>query len=282
MTEMREIGGLGEIADRYELFLFDQYGVLHDGTRLYDGVVPVLAALAREGRSSVVLTNSGKRAGPNCERLVRLGLDRTLFLDAVSSGEVAWRGIHDGTLGAPFLADARAHLVGRAGENYAFDDLGLVPVDASESPDFILIVGSNAPATDLDDYARLLRPSAERGVPALCCNPDRLMLAAGGFVSAPGAIAARYESMGAPVRWIGKPFPEIYRAALNRAGNLSPARVLAIGDSMDHDVAGAAAMGIATVLVRSGLSAGLSAAQIAIGASIANVTPNWCIEKLSW
>jgi len=282
MTEMQEIAGLGEVADRYDLVLFDQYGVLHDGTRLYNGTIEALSRLAEGGRRSVIVTNSGKRAAANRNRLLRLGLDRALFLDVVSSGEVAWRSIAAGTLGEPFRPGARVHIVGRAGDDYAFDDLALLNVGARELPEFILMLGSNAPATSLGEYARLLAPAAERRVPALCGNPDRLMLTAHGLASAPGAIAARYESMGGPVRWIGKPFPEVYRAVLDLAGNPAPARVLAIGDSIEHDIAGAAAMGFATALVRSGLSADLSNDEIIRLAKSATATPDWCLKELCW
>jgi HAD superfamily hydrolase (TIGR01459 family) len=282
MTRPQEIAGLGEIADRYDVFLFDQYGVLHDGQRLYDQVLPVLLQLARRGARSIVVTNSGKRAAANRDRLLRLSLDRSLFLDVVSSGEVAWRGIRDGAFGDPFRTCRRVCIVGRAGDDYGFDELGLVSVDVPEQSEFVLFLGSNAPATSLDDYARLLRPAAEAGLPALCCNPDRLMLTARGPVAAPGAIADLYSSLGGPVRWIGKPFREIYQSALELAGHPPPACVLAIGDSIDHDIAGAATISAATALVRSGVSADLSVPALMARDGSAGDTPDWILKELRW
>jgi len=66
---MREISGVGEIAARYGAFLFDQFGVLHDGNRLYPGVLPVLTTLAERGAAVVIMTNSGKRSAANRARL---------------------------------------------------------------------------------------------------------------------------------------------------------------------------------------------------------------------
>ena len=45
------------------------------------------------------------------------------------------------------------------------------------------------------------------------------MLTRAGLQPAPGAIASLYEEMGGKVEWIGKPYPEIYRAALALIGN---------------------------------------------------------------
>ena len=48
--------------------------------------------------------------------------------------------------------------------------------------------------------------------PAICCNPDKLMLTSSGLLPAPGAIAALYEGKGGKVTWIGKPYRDIYRS----------------------------------------------------------------------
>ena len=275
----REIGGLREIADRYDVFLFDQYGVLHDGQRPYEGTLAVLLQMAPR---ALVITNSGKRAAANRERLDRLGIGRQLYRDLLSSGEVAWNGLRDGSFGRPFARGGRAYIVGRAGDSYGFDDLCLRPVERPAYADFILILGSDAPATSLDAYRDLLRPAAALGVPALCCNPDRLMLTAQGLVPAPGAIAELYASLGGPVRWIGKPHPEIYRAALGLAGNPPPGRVLALGDSIEHDISGAAALGIGTALVCTGVLAGIGLAEIAARCRAARCEPDWLLSELKW
>jgi HAD superfamily hydrolase (TIGR01459 family) len=276
---MREIGGLRAIADRYDIFLFDQYGVLHDGQRTYAGTLDVLAHLAPR---AVVITNSGKRSAANRERLARLGIGRDLYRDLLSSGEVAWMGLRDGSFGRPFAAGGRAYIVGRAGDSYGFDDLNLATVARPADAAFILMLGSNAPATSLDAYRDLLQPAAEIGLPALCSNPDRLMLTGSGPVPAPGAIAELYASLGGPVRWIGKPHAEIYRVALGVAGNPPPARVLALGDSIEHDTVGAAGLGIGTALVRSGLLAGIGLAEIRARCAAARCEPDWILTALTW
>jgi ribonucleotide monophosphatase NagD (HAD superfamily) len=79
------------------------------------------------------------------------------------------------------------------------------------------------------------------------------MITPTGLQPAPGAIAEVYASMGGPVTWIGKPHPAIYQHSLALLGK--PARVLCIGDSAEHDVAGGRRAGLSTLLVQQGISA---------------------------
>ena len=59
------IEGLRAIADRFDAVLVDQYGVLHDGRRAFPGAADCLRALRAAGKRIAVVSNSGKRAGPN-------------------------------------------------------------------------------------------------------------------------------------------------------------------------------------------------------------------------
>jgi HAD superfamily hydrolase (TIGR01459 family) len=253
-----QIKGLSGIAARFDGMLIDQFGVLHDGEKLYPGTLQVLDELHRMRIPVVVMTNSGKRAAANRDRLTRMGIPRSHFVDCMSSGEVAY--------GAQKVKTA--FLIGKAGEDYGFD--GIAFVERPEDAEVILILGSNAPATSLDEYRKLLSGLT---LPAICCNPDKLMLTSQGLQPAPGAIAALYEEMGGKVTWIGKPYPEIYRKAAALIGN--PSRLLAIGDSAEHDVAGGMAAGLSTLLVMTGVSQGLAPDD-------AKPKPDFWMETFRW
>lgn len=230
---------LSEIAASFDGMLIDQFGVIHDGSQLYPGSQDVLKNLHHLGIPVAVMTNSGKRAAANRNRLVRMGVPREFFVDVVSSGEIAYRSL-----------DRRpAFVIGRRGDDYGLEGIPLVhsPQEAA----VILILGSNAPETTLDDYRLML---AGLNVPALCCNPDKLMLTARGLQPGPGAIASLYEDVGGSVTWIGKPYPAIYAQAVKLLGD--PHAVLCIGDSAEHDVAGASNAGLASLLIRTGVSEG--------------------------
>ncbi len=252
------IDGLSQIASRFGGMLIDQFGVIHDGQKLYPGTLRVLTELKELGIPVAVMTNSGKRAEANRRRLVKLGVPPDCFVDAVSSGEVAYS----------TLDVKRAFLIGKDGEDYGFDHVEFV--DDPKDAEVILILGSNAPTTSLADYRRLLSGLA---LPAICCNPDKQMLTPQGLMPAPGAIAALYEEMGGQVTWIGKPHTRIYREAAKLIGN--PAQVLCIGDSAEHDVAGGQSAGFSTLLVLQGVSAGLDASSL-------HPKPDFVMESFQW
>lgn len=253
---------VSSLADDIDGVLIDQFGVIHDGRALYPGALDVLEGLRACGIPVAVLTNSGKRAAANRDRLIQLGVPRDTFVDVVSSGEVAWTRL---TTTVPI---PRAWVIGRDGDDYGFAPVTFVtdPRDA----DIVLILGSNAPATSMDEYRRRLQGVR---LPALCCNPDTQMLTRHGLVPAPGAIAALYEELGGHVTWIGKPHAAIYADAVARLGH--PSRVLCIGDSAAHDVAGARRAGHQTLLVMTGVSEGLDAAAL-------DPCPDYWMETLRW
>ncbi len=253
-----QISALSDIASQFDGMLIDQFGVIHDGQRLYPGTLRVLSALHDMGIPIAVMTNSGKRAEANRQRLVAMGVPRQHFIDAVSSGEVAYHA----------LEVTKALLIGRQGDDYGF--AGITFVDDPREAQVILILGSNAPATSLDEYRKLFTGLT---LPAICCNPDKLMLTPHGLMPAPGAIAALYEEMGGKVSWIGKPYASIYQHAAKLIGN--PKRILCIGDSAEHDVAGGRNAGFSTLLVMTGISQGLDLATL-------TPQPDFWMDSFTW
>ena len=90
----------------------------------------------------------------------------------------------------------------------------------------------------------------------MCANPDRSSpRAGGGRVAQPGALARDYAGMGGEVRWYGKPHEPVFRAVERLVPDVPRARLLMVGDSPEHDVAGAHRAGWQSALVRGGLHA---------------------------
>lgn len=261
-----EIHSVLALLDDFDLFLFDQYGVLHDGREPYPGMASTLGALKRAGRQVGVITNSGRDAAHNASRLAAFGFGADRVDRVLSSGELSQR-----ELGA-LPAGSRLYVVARAAAREVLSGMPLLEVvtDAT-SADLVLIAGCSPEAFSLDDYMSALGPAAARSVPALCTNPDLLMLVDGGIRFGAGEVAATYAALGAPVRTIGKPFPELYAALLDDAG-VSAARTLCIGDSIAHDILGANRAGCASLLVASGVHAHCSDAELAA----------LCAEHAAW
>jgi HAD superfamily hydrolase (TIGR01459 family) len=259
---MRTIGGLREIADHFDLLLVDQYGVLHDGTTPYPGAIEALAGLASRGRKVIVLTNSGKSSAANRARLDVLGFMDSRLHAVVSSGEVALQCVRDRTLGPLFAEGADICVIGHPGDTYAFASDHFALTADPQHAAFLVFAGSDAPRTSLDGYRSMLIAAARAQVPAICVNPDVTMIRDGALVPAPGAIARVYESLGGTVEYFGKPYAAIFDHAIATAAMAPGARIIMIGDSPEHDLAGAKAMGLSTLLVRTGIHRDLSKQQL--------------------
>jgi HAD superfamily hydrolase (TIGR01459 family) len=83
----------------------------------------------------------------------------------------------------------------------------------------------------------------------VCANPDIVVERGDKLVYCAGAVADLYRTLGGEVLYAGKPHRPIYDQALAQAtslrGQATPLdRVLAIGDSVRTDLAGAAALGV--------------------------------------
>ena len=243
---------LAELADEYEVFLLDQFGVLLDGVGAYPGAAVALETLASQGKAVGILTNSGKRAALNAARLERMGFNQEHITAVISSGEAA-RITLKAMLEKTLAKGSKILVLSRDNDRSCIAGL---PVCATEDPkaaDMVLIAGSRGDEMPLEAYEVLLEDPANRGVPALCTNPDMVMLTKRGSFFGAGRIAELYRDLGGRVDEIGKPHRLIYQVALERLGVRDPAAVLCIGDSPSHDIRGAHAAGCRTALVRTGI-----------------------------
>ncbi|QKC94660.1 TIGR01459 family HAD-type hydrolase [Mesorhizobium sp. NZP2298] len=252
---IERLDGIGPLAGLYQVFLLDQFGVLHDGRAPYPGAVEALSALKSAGKTVVLISNSGKRARPNEDRLLKLGFAAGSWDHFVSSGEVAWRSFNDMAASGRLRPGTKCLLISRDDDRTAVEGLPFVLTQAGEDAELVLISASEGDRHDLDHYRRLLAPAAARQVPCFCTNPDKIMLTAAGPRFGAGEIADLYEDLGGSVTRIGKPYPAIFDAALALAGEPDRASVVCVGDSVEHDIAGGNGSGIATALVLSGILA---------------------------
>ena len=245
---------LAEIADDFDLFLLDQFGVLLDASGAYPDAPAAVAELGTRGKRIGIISNSGKRSGPNKERLGKRGFDTAHIAAVISSGE-ATHGVLEDRIGRDLPKGAKVLVLSSDGDPSGIEGLDLMPTDNPEEADLVLIAGSQGETVTLAGYSRQLEGPAARGAPAICSNPDMTMLTDDGTTFGAGRIAALYRELGGQVDEIGKPHALIYRFAADRLGVDDPNRVLCIGDSPAHDVRGGKGAGFKTALVRTGIHA---------------------------
>ncbi len=253
MTVQR-IEGLAAIADRYGLFLIDQWGVLHNGETAHPGAVETLRGLREAGKTIVILSNSSKRIAVTIERMAEMGFDASCYDHCVTSGEAVWRAI--AARSEPFYAalGRRCFLFTWDNDKRLFEDLDLIEVDSVAEADFILNIGTQSGLPDATVYDPILRDAAARDLPMICANPDFVSVAPDGSLAiCPGMTARRYEELGGRVDYRGKPHAPVYDECFSLAPDAGPA--IAIGDSLYHDIGGANGAGIDSVLVAGGIHA---------------------------
>ena len=104
----------------------------------------------------------------------------------------------------------------------------------------------------------ILTKAVQKKLPMVCANPDLIVTLQGGVVgNMPGQIAQRYEQMGGKVIQFGKPNPRHFISCLRnlKVPAENESSVAHVGDSLEHDVAGANAAGIDSVFVLGGIHA---------------------------
>jgi HAD superfamily hydrolase (TIGR01459 family) len=245
--------GIASFVHDYDALVIDLWGVVHDGVTLYPGVATCLRRLSDTGKRYAMLTNAPRRAAAIARGMERMGLAPALFPRIMSSGEATWLGLKERREAWFDGVGTRCFHIGPERDENLFDDVDLERVDAVEAADFIVNTGPWQDGETVADYEDRLVAGAARGLKMVCANPDLEVIRGGRRIICAGALARRYEELGGDVLYYGKPYRPIYDSCLHMLGDPEPSRVLAIGDSLRTDIAGAAGVGIDSILVVSGI-----------------------------
>jgi HAD superfamily hydrolase (TIGR01459 family) len=249
------IGGIAALAPRYDGFILDLWGVIHDGVTPLPGAIDCLRALIAAGKRIALLSNAPRRADDVVRRITEIGVPAGTYHHVMSSGEEAWRCLH--RRDDPFYAALGRRCLHICSDRdlEIRDGLGLDYVDTAEAAEFILNTGPAGWDDTIEDYAPLLRRALARALPMVCANPDLVVMHGERLALCAGALAQWYEQAGGHVRWHGKPYRSVYDTCLALLGIDDRRRILAVGDSLRTDIAGAAAAGLDSLFVAGGIHA---------------------------
>lgn len=284
--------GLYELMDSYDGFILDQWGVLHNGIDVYDGIIDSLNHLKVRKKQVVVLSNSAKRSDDNVERLRKLGIKPTLYKSVVTSGEVVWQGLKH-QKEAPFKGlGNKCYLVSRPDDRALFEGLDVEIVSDIEEAQFILITGFDPASMKLEDLDPVFKKGVAKRLPAICANPDMVTVYGHERAVGPGAVAKRYHDLGGMAHMIGKPHKTIFRYAQGLFEGVIPSRILVVGDSLQHDIAGAIGVDMDTAFITAGIhnsafTAGMSQEQKRkamehLAQIYGGIRPTWVLDSLIW
>lgn len=283
------ITGLSAVAADYDLVLCDIWGVLHNGVASFEEACTALERY-RAGGGHVLLLSNAPRPGPAVvPGLDLLGVPHGAYDGIVTSGDVARRLIADRP-GMPLLH------IGAPRDLPLFDGLDAPRVPAAEAAYAVCTNLADDETQTADDYHDILAAMRARGLVLVCANPDLVVERGGRFVPCAGAIGAAYAALGGEVIYAGKPHRPVYdlvfQEAARRWARIDLSRMLAIGDALRTDVAGAELVGIDALFIAHGIHApdwtrpetapDTPRDQIVHWLKSQSPAPRYAMERLSW
>ena len=244
--DARQIETLEEIAQAFDVFLLDAFGVLNIGETAIPGTRERIEQLRQQGKRVLVVSNAAS-VPPSALLTKYRGLGYQFDLEDIVTSRSAM---------VASLQDRNEILWGVMGGAAAVaEDLGdLQTVLLKDDPDAyrnasgFLLVGSGGWTEHRQKLLESALKTAPR--PVLVANPDIVAPRETGFSAEPGHFAHRLaDSAGIKPHFFGKPFGNIYDLAFSRLGEVDKSRVLMVGDSLHTDILGAQAAGLPSALI---------------------------------
>ena len=229
--------------DKYDLFLVDLWGTVHDGRKLYNGIIDTLAEIKNKDKKIYFFSNYAKVSDYTIKLLNELGMPNELYDSVITSGETFLYDLKKGK----FANKKVFNIV----SNYEIDQFGLDVVKSVEDADLAVLAG-NHESVNLTSFLRLGEAKFQNK-PVLCLNPDICTVKGEKLVPEAGLLGKYYELIGGDVIYYGKPYKRIYEYALEIAGITNKNKIIAIGDNIDTDIKGAKDFGIDNYLVKTGI-----------------------------
>ncbi len=238
------------IAEKYDVFVVDLWGVIHDGVVAYPGVNDCLANLKKAGKTIIFLSNAPRRAALAITGLEKVGVPAHLYDKVLTSGEVSYEYIKSGAgnFGKKYI------IIGPERDAGLISDLDYQRVENPAEANFGIITGFEEDSSTLEEKIPLLQELKKHNLPLICANPDLVIVRQTGVRAlCAGVMAEEYAKMGGKIKQFGKPYGEVYNKIFSDLAGTPKARIAAIGDSLKTDIAGANAAGIDSYLIAGGI-----------------------------
>jgi HAD superfamily hydrolase (TIGR01459 family) len=253
MTALRFVEGLRELVDGVDVVLSDIWGVVHNGLEAFPEACEALHNFRKQGGTVILITNAPRPADSVQRQLRKMGIADDTCDAIVTSGDLT----------RDFVANHPGRKLFWIGqERHNSVHRGLDPVLAPlEEADYIVCTGLFDDETEsAEDYRAMMLEARERQLTLICANPDIVVERGDRLIYCAGAVAELYRELGGEVIFYGKPHRPIYERAIELAAErqshpIALNRVLAIGDSVRTDLAGAHGFGVDCLFVTRGIHA---------------------------
>ena len=242
MTKNLDSGGLQSIADNYDLFYIDLWGVVHNGVKLNEKAIIALKKLLELNKEFVLLTNAPRPIDTVKVILEKMGMDKNLRNHVFTSGEASLSYLSKEHKSQKF------YHVGPPRDFDLFRDFKNYKSDKIDESEYLLCTGLfDDHDKDLNFYKELLEKHT--GKKMICTNPDLIVDKGDRRELCAGSVAMVFEKMGGEVVYFGKPYPEVY----NQSFDNNNKKTLSIGDNLNTDIKGANLLNYDSLLISNGV-----------------------------
>ena len=237
---MKELKHLSEVYKKYDTFVIDLWGVMHNGVILNLKAVEAVDQLKNNSKKVVFLSNAPRPSSKVINFLLKMNLDKKHLSNVMTSGEAAMHAINQNKFGKTFF-----HL-GPPRDTCLFEKQKDNKTEI-EKCDYILCTGLfDDHEDDLNYYRKILKKQISKKL--VCTNPDLTVHRGNVEELCAGSVAKVFEELGGEVIYYGKPHKEIYSSCFDRNE-----KVLAIGDNLRTDIKGANNLNIDSIFITEGV-----------------------------
>ena len=242
MTKNLDIEGLSSIADNYQLFYVDLWGVVHNGVSLHLEAIKALKEITKKNKDYILLTNAPRPNQAVKTFLKKLGMEKEIRDHVFTSGEAALLYLKKNFSNKTFFH------VGPPRDFDLFKDFEKLKSNNIENCEYILCTGLfDNYSDDLKYYKDLFEKNIKKKM--ICTNPDLIVDRGSVREFCAGSVAMVFEKMGGKVVYFGKPYPEVYNQSIDNKNK----RVLSIGDNLNTDIKGANLLNYDSLLISNGI-----------------------------
>ena len=242
MTKNIDKEGLRLIADNYDLFYIDLWGVIHNGIKLHQEAITTLKELLKMNKDFVLLTNAPRPNLTVRKFLEKMGMEDKIRDHVFTSGEAALSYLNKLNSSDKFFH------IGPPRDFDLFNDFKNNQSKLINDSQYLLCTGLfDNYDKDLNYYKELLEKHINKKM--ICTNPDLIVDRGNERELCAGSVAMVFEKMGGEVVYFGKPYPEVYNSSIN---NLKK-KILSIGDNLNTDIKGANLLNYDSLLISNGV-----------------------------
>ena len=242
MTKNLDKEGLRSIADNYDLFYIDLWGVIHNGIKLHQEAITTLKELLKMNKDFVLLTNAPRPNLTVRKFLEKMGMEDKIRDHVFTSGEAALSYLKKLSSSDKFFH------IGPPRDFDLFNDFKNNQSKLINDSQYLLCTGLfDNYDKDLNYYKELLEKHINKKM--ICTNPDLIVDRGNKRELCAGSVAMVFEKMGGKVIYFGKPYPEVYKQSINSKNK----KVLCIGDNLNTDIKGANLLNYDSLLISSGI-----------------------------